>query len=102
MPRNPARRHISSSRILITIPEAAEALSISEHLARELIRAGILPCVKISPNITRVPVAALNEIAETAINVGTHVVSGERVSDLIARRKKGPFPYRNKNAKPDQ
>ncbi len=47
-------------RLYYTPREVAEILSISDDKVRELVNAGDLPGIRVSPRITRIPIAAFD------------------------------------------
>lgn len=54
------------SRLLLRVPEVAEALSISRSQAYELIRRGIIPAIKLGDSV-RVPQAELEQMVRREI-----------------------------------
>jgi excisionase family DNA binding protein len=52
-------------RILLTVPEAAEALSVSRATLYVMIGAGQLPTVRVGSRGVRIPVDALREFARS-------------------------------------
>ena len=54
----------NSQLLLITRRQAAERLAISLRSLDELLAAGVLPSVKISPRCRRIPAKALDQFVE--------------------------------------
>jgi len=51
----------TTQRILVTVPEAARLLGIKTWRAYALIRAGVIPSVRLGERCLRVPVDALRQ-----------------------------------------
>lgn len=62
-------------RPVLTVQETAELLGIERHFVYRLIASGVIPCVKLSPSVWRVPRAMLlqrlEEIASNAPETDT-------------------------------
>lgn len=63
----------------LTVAQAAMAIGITKRSAQRLVAAGALPVVRFSRRTVRVPVAALDALAQDAIDAikGTESVGAE-------------------------
>jgi excisionase family DNA binding protein len=58
---------MEKTKLLLRPSEAAEMLSISRSKIYELIARGTIPSVKLGGTMLRVPLAAIRDLAESAI-----------------------------------
>ncbi len=60
----PRIKYPQGSDLALTVQQAAKELGVSEHLAREMIKAGQLRSVKLGTKLRRVPRTAITELLE--------------------------------------
>jgi excisionase family DNA binding protein len=57
-------------RLLLTVPEAAQMLCVSRTEVYRLINRGVLPAVRLSARITRIPREAIDRVIAAAMGEG--------------------------------
>lgn len=55
--------------LVVTVEEAAKALTLSECTTRKLIKDGTIPSIRISPRRVVIPVKALEKILEGEVSI---------------------------------
>jgi excisionase family DNA binding protein len=61
-------------RLLLTIPEAAQIMGLTEVAVRELVRSGQLPVIRQSPRRTRIPLPGLARFLGIPIAEALHTL----------------------------
>jgi excisionase family DNA binding protein len=69
--------------VLLTVREAAKVLRISADLAYALVRAGVLPVLRLGERRVLIPREALLRWIETQANVPGRIMSGPSVASSV-------------------